>query len=180
MKTKFLLTAFLVCLSHYLFAQIYVTQNANVDFFSDGIIEDIKAINKKSTGLVDVNAKTFLFKITIKDFAFENELMQEHFNEKYLESDKYPSANFKGKIVNDFDISKDGEYQVNAVGDLNIHGINQPRTIPVTVKVQNGKVSLQSKFMVKMIDHKITIPSIMFEKIAEQVTVTISSDLIKK
>ena len=105
--------------------------------------------------------------------------MQSHFNENYLESSKFPNASFKGDFKGDYDLTKDGEYAVSSTGDLEIHGIVQKRTIPAKLIVKNGKVSLFAKFLVKLEEHKIKIPSVVFQNIAEEVEVTVESDLKK-
>jgi len=159
-------------------AQIYTMKDAAVGFFSDAVLEDIAASNTTSQGVVNFGDKTFSFRIPIKGFKFERELMQEHFNENYMESEKYPYSTFKGAIEGLYDIGKDGDYQVSAVGTLNIHGVDMQRTIPVTIHVSKGNVSVESKFMVKLADHKIEIPTIVFQKIAEDVEVSMSSAMV--
>lgn len=105
--------------------------------------------------------------------------MQEHFNENYMESGKFPNATFKGTIEGTFDLNKNGSYPVTAKGELDIHGIKQQRTIPATIEVKDKSVKISSKFKVKLADHKIEIPTIVFNKIAEEIEVSIQSDLVK-
>jgi YceI-like domain len=157
----------------------YLLENTSVRFFSDGIIEDIEAINKDTKGIVDAAKNEFLFKIPIKSFKFSSALMQEHFNENYLESDKYPDGTFKGKIEGSYDLQKDGDYSVKAIGDLVIHGVTQVRTIPATMHVKAGKASIESKFIIKVADHKVKIPTVVIKSIAEEVEVTVKADLKK-
>ena len=99
--------------------------------------------------------------------------MQEHFNEKYMESEKYPSSSFVGKLNEAVDLSKDGEYNLTATGKLKIHGVEMDRTIPVKATVKDGKLSFVSEFKVKVSDHKIEIPTLVMAKIAEEVSVKI-------
>lgn len=157
----------------------YILENTSVRFFSDGVIEDIEAINKDTKGIVDASKNEFLFKIPIKSFKFESALMQEHFNENYLESDKYPEGTFKGKIEGSYNLQKDGDYTVKAIGDLIIHGVTQTRTIPATMHVKDGKASIESKFIIKVADHKVKIPTVVIKSIAEEVEVTVKADLKK-
>jgi polyisoprenoid-binding protein YceI len=157
----------------------YLLENSSVRFFSDGIVEDIEATNKDTKGIVDFSKNEFLFKIPIKSFKFASALMQEHFNENYLESDKYPDGTFKGKIEGTYDLSKDGDYNIKATGELTIHGVTQTRSIPSVIRVKNGKPSIESKFMIKVAEHKIKIPSVVIKNIAEEVEVTIITDLKK-
>jgi polyisoprenoid-binding protein YceI len=150
----------------------YKTSKTQVSFFSKTPVENIEAVNKSSKGIIDFNTKAFLVKIPIKSFDFPSDLMEEHFNENYLESDKYPDATFKGTFEGDYDLKKDGNYPVNANGDLTIHGVTQKRSIPCTLKVVKGNVTASSKFNVKLVDHKIEVPQLVFNKIAEVIEVT--------
>jgi len=157
----------------------YLLENSFVRFFSDGIVEDIEATNKDSKGIIDFSKNEFLIKIPIKSFKFASALMQEHFNENYMESNKFPEGTFKGRIEGTYDLGKNGTYNVNTIGDLTIHGVTKSRNIPASIYVKDGKVSLESKFMIKVAEHKIKIPSIVIRNIAEEVEVTIKSDLKK-
>lgn len=102
--------------------------------------------------------------------------MQEHFNENYMESDKYPNATFKGKLSDKIDPSKDGDYTVTVTGELEVHGVKQPRTITGTIKVLNRQISINSEFNVLCKDHQITIPKLVFKNIAESIQVTVSGN----
>ncbi len=159
-------------------AQIYTMKDANVGFFSDAVLEDIAATNMASQGVVNFQDKSFSLRIPIKSFKFERELMQEHFNENYMESEKYPYSTFKGSIDGDFDVNKDGDYNVTATGILSIHGVDMQRTIPAAIHVKKGAITIESKFMVKLADHKIEIPTIVFQKIAEEIEVTVNSAMV--
>lgn len=179
-KTTILFTCVLIFSSLNSEAQDrYLLENTSVRFFSDGIVEDIEAINKDIKGIIDVSKNEFLFKIPIKSFKFASALMQEHFNENYLESDKYPDGTFKGKIEGSYNLEKDGDYNIQAVGDLVIHGVPQKRTIPATMHVKDGKASIESKFIIKVADHKVKIPTVVIKSIAEEVEVTVKADLKK-
>lgn len=157
----------------------YLLENSFVRFFSDGIVEDIEATNKDGKGIIDFSKNEFLIKIPIKSFKFASSLMQEHFNENYMESDKFPEGVFKGKLEGSYDLNKNGTYNVNTMGDLTVHGVTKTRTIPAFIHVKDGKISLESKFIIKVAEHKIKIPSIVIRNIAEEVEVTIKSDLKK-
>jgi polyisoprenoid-binding protein YceI len=158
-------------------SQNYILEGSKIRFFSHAPLEDIEAITTEGQGAINASKSTFSFRIPINTFQFEKELMQEHFNENYLESAKYPNGTFKGKIEGNYDLKKDGEYAVVAKGDLEIHGVTKPREIQATIKVQNGAASLYSKFKVKVADHNIEIPTLVFQNIAEEVEVTIESKL---
>lgn len=158
-------------------AQIYSSKETFVTFFSDAAIEDIKADNKTSTSLIKGSSSEIAFKVPIQGFSFEQSLMQEHFNEKkYMWSSKHPYATFEGKIEGDYDLSKEGEYEVKAVGTLTIRGVEKQREIEGTLKVdKDGKVKLHTEFSVVLEDHEVPRPSMLFDNIAEQVLVTLDA-----
>lgn len=113
------------------------------------------------------------FVITIRDFEFEKKLMQEHFNEKYLESEKYPKATFQG-VVKNFYPATSGVQTVTAIGKLTIHGVTREVTISGTLENQNNTLQLHSKFVVVLQDYRVEIPQLLWQNIAEQVEVTVS------
>jgi polyisoprenoid-binding protein YceI len=158
-------------------AQRYTLEESKVHFFSSAPMEDIEANNKDCKGVIDTKTNAFSFRIPIKSFIFPSSLMQQHFNENYMESEKYPNATFKGKIEGNYDLKTDGTYDVMAVGDLEIHGKKQARKIPSQIIVKDGKASLKSTFDVKLEDHDVEIPSLMFQKIAETIKVDMVSEL---
>jgi polyisoprenoid-binding protein YceI len=118
--------------------------------------------------------------MTNTQFEFENKLMQEHFNEKYIESEKYPQSSFKGKINETIDYTKDGEHNVTVTGKLNIHGVEQDRTISGKVIIKNGTIQLISEFKVRNVDHNIQIPKLVVAKIAEAIEVKVDCILMPK
>ncbi|MDP3929712.1 MAG: YceI family protein [Bacteroidota bacterium] len=162
------------------FAQLFSTSTARVSFFSKTPVEDINA--ETNTGLMVVNTQTqaIAFSINNTSFSFPNKLMQEHFNEKYMESDKFPKSTFTGKLSEPIDWKSDGEHTVTVVGKLNIHGVEQERSIQGTVKIVNGVPQIETTFMVKNADHKIKIPTIVVSKIAEEIEVKIAATLAPK
>jgi len=178
-KKIFLLTALVGLVSFsQVSAQIYMLENPSVRFFSDALIEDITATNTNAQGLVNFGDKSFSFRVPIKNFEFAKDLMKEHFNENYMESEKFPYGIFKGTINGNYDLSKDGTYEVTAEGVLTIHGVEQKRTLPSKLVVRGSAVSLESVFMVKLVDHDIEIPQLVFQNIAEEIEVTIKSNLV--
>jgi hypothetical protein len=154
---------------------LYVCKNVRITLFSNALIEDIKAVT--STGVSVYNAATgeLDFSVAISTFQFDKAFMQQHFNSDYMESDMYPKAIFKGKIQEHIDITKDGTYTVNVTGELMVHGITQTRTIPGSVIVKNGVISMASEFIVKCGDHHIDIPQILFYHIAENIKISVSA-----
>jgi hypothetical protein len=154
---------------------LYVCKNARVSLYSSAPIEDIKAVTNTAGSVFKASTGDLAFNVTISSFKFEKELMQEHFNSDYMESDKFPRATFKGKIQEHVDLTKDGSYPVTAVGDLTVHGVTQKRNIPGTLTVKNGTVTMIAEFMVKCADHHISIPQIVFHNIAENIKMNISA-----
>ena len=180
MKTKYIFTlATILFAGTLLQAQIYLGKSCEVSFFSKGPIEDIAAINKSTRPILNTAKGEVAVKVTIKGFEFDKKLMEEHFNEKYMESDKYPYATFTGKVNEPMDYKKDGTYKVTVTGKLDMHGVVKDRTIEGTVTIKGGEISFESKFVVALKDHKIEIPSLVAQNIAETVEVTIKTTLIE-
>ena len=152
---------------------VLVTKNAELTLFSKTPIEDIQAVTKNAYGILNLESGELQFGVSVKSFQFRKSLMQEHFNENYMESDKFPAAKFKGKLNIPIDTSRDGEYQVIATGDLEVHGVTQKRSISGTIKVSKGKLEINSAFDVKCKDHNIKIPSLVFKNIAETIRITL-------
>jgi len=173
------ITASLLLTSYISKAQLYITQSGNVSFFSATAMENIDATNKQVRTLLNAKGE-LVFLIGNTEFTFQNKLMQEHFNEKYIESEKYPQSSFKGKINEAFDLTKPGEYPVTATGKLNIHGVEQERTINGKIVVTDKDVQLTAVFKVKLTDHKIDVPKLVMAKIAEDVEVKVNCSLLPK
>jgi hypothetical protein len=174
MVKQLVITAFFCFLGNVLpaQAQLFTAKNSEVDFFSKTPIEDIKALNTKSSSIINTDNGEIVVKIPVNQFQFSNKLMQQHFNENYLESEKYPHATFKGKINEAINFTKAGTYDVSATGILNIHGVNKEKTIKGKLTVGDGILNLNSKFDVLLVDYKIDIPKLVFKKIAEQIAVS--------
>ncbi|MES2627445.1 MAG: YceI family protein [Bacteroidota bacterium] len=156
-------------------AQVVKSAETEVSFFSKSPVEDISALTKKTTAAINLDSRAIAFSVPIKSFVFTNGLMQEHFNENYLESSKYPNASFKGKINENVDLKKDGTYNVTSTGKLNIHGVEQDRTLDGTITVKNGLITLNSAFKVKLVDHRIEVPTLVTKNIAEVIDVKLKA-----
>lgn len=179
MKILFSSLALLVSMS--VFAQKLATRTGYVRFFSHAPVEDIEAVNEQVSSIIDFESGSFAFLVPIKAFTFEKALMQEHFNENYLESAQFPTASFRGKIENlqYVKLDSDGTYEVTFTGSMNIHGIEQPFSTKASIIVKAGKVSLKSKFNIKPADYKISIPASKREHIADTIEVTVSMNYEK-
>ncbi len=160
---------------------LYKATSGEIAFFSETPVENIDAQNKTLKALLNIKTNEIAFVVTNVGFKFEKPLMEEHFNENYMESDKYKLSVFKGKITGEnLDYSKDGTYKVKANGTLDIHGVKQEREIEGDITVKEGKIILTSKFNVALKDHKIKIPKVVVKNIAEVVEVTVNINLEKK
>jgi hypothetical protein len=174
---KKLLLAVFLPLSLNISAQIYSSKVCILSFFSATVMENIDATNKDAHVLLNTSNNNIAVKASQTLFIFKSAFMQEHYNENYMESEKYPLTTFSGKINEPIDYSTNGKYDVTVTGILNMHGVDQSRTINGTIEVQDGKIILDSKFDVKVADHKIKVPSLYVEKIAEVIQVTFHSEL---
>lgn len=168
-------------LSWHSFAQkTYKSNNGTITFFSHTPVEDIEAKSEKASSVINSANNQIAFLVMNTSFKFSNGLMEEHFNEKYMESGKYPKSTFSGKINENIDWVKDGENKVTVTGKLTIHGVTLDRTIPAIITIKEGKVSSKSEFMVKTADHKIEIPKLVWEKIAEEIKINVQSDYVSQ
>jgi len=166
----------LIALSTFAFTnnqKIYQTKSGKVSFFSSTLIEDIAAVNNQVDSKLSNNGQ-MIFQLAIRGFKFENATMQEHFNENYMESDKYPKAVFKGKITNlaDVNFDKDGTYKTTVAGELEIHGVTQNITATGTIDIKAGKVAAKSNFKIKLADYGIK-GTLIGEKIAKELAITV-------
>ncbi len=174
---KFVLSLAILSISGIMNAQIYSAKECTIKFFAGTALEDIDAVTTTVKPLLNSATGDIAVKIAIKSFKFKNSLMQEHFNENYLESDKYPDAKFSGKVNEKVDYTKDAVTNVTVTGKLNVHNVEKDRTLEGTITIKDGLVILDTKFKIKLADHNIEIPSAVGAKIAEEVEVTMNSTL---
>jgi hypothetical protein len=167
---------FFITLAFSVNAQKYMTKNGYIGFFSHTAVEDIKADNNQVAGILDISTGDMVFQALVKSFHFDRALMEEHFNENYMESDKFPKSSFKGKITNlsSVDFSKPGKYDVNVEGDLTIHDVTNNVSTKGTVEVIEGGINANSKFNISPEDYKINIPGVVRDKINKNLEVTVS------
>lgn len=161
-------------------AQIWMAKNAKIRFYSTTPIEDIEAITHTAAGALNLKTGRIFFKATMKSFKFEKALMQEHFNENYVESDKYPYAEYDGLIQNIPELKKDGTYEIYIKGQLTLHGVKAPRDMKATLKLVNGKIESKSVFLVPCHDYSIKIPNVTRKNISDNIEVTVVADFILK
>jgi hypothetical protein len=146
----------------------YFTKTGKIFFDAGTGIEDISATNKSTTSVIDIKTGQLAFETLIKGFEFKNQLMQDHFNENYMESEKLPKSIFKGNIenINKVNFKKDGSYSATIKGKLELHGVTKDVTTKATIKVTKGEISAICSFDVNLEDYKINIPSIAKEKLS--------------
>ncbi len=154
-----------------------MAKTCDVCFFSSGPIEDIKADNKAAKPILNTSTGDIQIKIPMSGFVFEKPLMQEHFNENYVETEKFPNAVFKGKINEKVDWTKDGESKVTITGKLNMHGVEKDRTIDGKVTVKGTVIILSTKFFIHIADYNIKVPSLYVKNIAEDVEIKLDASL---
>jgi YceI-like domain len=176
---KILLTLTALVFSTGIFAQIYIAKTCTISFFSESPLENIEAINKAAKPLVNTSTNDVQVKITNTAFIFEKPLMQEHFNENYMESEKYPNSIFKGKINEKIDWTKDGEHKVTVTGKMSIHGVDKDITIPGLVTIKGGEITIVTKFKIHVADYNIKVPSLYVQNIAEDVEVKLNAVLVQ-
>jgi hypothetical protein len=174
---KLILSSIAVILCANVFAQIYIAKTCVISFLSKTPVEDIAGVNSQTKPLLNTATGDIQMKIAMTGFIFEKPLMQEHFNENYVESEKFPVAIFKGKINEKVDYTKDGEYKVTVTGKLNLHGVEKDRTIDGVVSIKGGVISLSSNFKIKFADHNIIIPGLYSGIIPEDTDVKLDATM---
>lgn len=161
----------LLCFCFSAFAQKYVSDSSRIHFYSSAPVEDIEAVNIKSQSAMDLSNGGFAFSVPSNQFQFAKSLMQEHFNENYMESEKYPKSTFTGKVKN-WEVFQ-GEQEVIASGDLTIHGVTRKVEIPAKLNIQENQLIVDSVFPVALAEYKIKIPKALFYNIADTIAVTV-------
>lgn len=181
MKKNTLLLAILLLTTFLTNAQKYMTKGGTIKFFSDTPVEKIEAQNHQVNSALDFASGNFVFKVLIRGFEFEKALMQEHFNENYMESEKFPNSTFNGKITNikDVNLAKDGVYKVVVEGDLAMHGVTNKVKVGGTLEVKGGKVVGKAVFNVAPKDYNIAIPKAVIKNISEAIQVDVNVTLDK-
>jgi polyisoprenoid-binding protein YceI len=160
-------------------AQKFFTKDGTIRFFSDAKVEKIEATNNKASIVLDASSGAIEIAALIKGFVFENAFMGEHFNETYMESDKFPKANFKGKleIPSAVNVNMAGTYKAKVVGDLTMHGVTKPVSAEGTFVVGGGKIDTDAKFTIKASDFDIKIPGDKADNISNVIEITCKSSL---
>ena len=163
-------------------AQTYITKNGKITFFSKTPMENIDAVNNQVVSALDSKTGVMQFSVQIKGFLFKKALMQEHFNEEYMQSDKYPKATFKGTIanINKVNFAKDGNYAVSVTGNFSVHDVTNKVTVPGTISIVGGKVNATATFNILLADYKIDIPKIVQDNISRSIEIKVDCNYLPK
>lgn len=166
-------------LSGLLVAQIYTAKSGStaISFFSSAPLENIEALNKGAVIIFKTSTNDIQIRVSIQNFKFKNSLMEEHFNENYLESTKYPNCEFKGKINESVNHAVEGENKVTITGIMDLHGVKKEITLDGVLTKIGNEYKIASKFKVKVADYNIKVPSMYVKNIAEVVEVSVTSTL---
>ncbi|WP_343744408.1 YceI family protein [Chitinophaga sp.] len=175
MKNLFLLFSLVIITSAVSAQDVFSCKNTRFSFFSSAPLEDIEAKTDKGVSAINVKTGAIYFKVPIASFQFRKKLMQDHFNQNYLESDKFPFAEFKGKVVENTDLSRNGTYEVTVEGTLNLHGVDKAYREKGTITVKDGNITAGSTFNIRVADHRIDVPSMVVKNVAEVVAVTVNA-----
>jgi polyisoprenoid-binding protein YceI len=158
-------------------AQTFSTEKLSVHIYAPAPISDIEALTNTAFGSIDLIKKEVKVNIQVNSLSFKRALMQQHFNEKHIESDKYPTASFKGKFPNDLNLNVDSTYHLNIDGRLNLHGVNVNMVIPCNVLIKNKQINIKSEFKLKSKDFKIKTPAMLGKTVGEEIAVTVNGIL---
>lgn len=155
---------------------VYETTTGRIDFKSVARLEIIKATSTELVGLLDIDKRNFSFSVNMRSFdGFNSPLQRDHFYEKYIETDKYPQATYKGKIIEEPDLAKNGTYTIRTKGLFTLHGVSQERIIRSIITVKDSKVSIRSSFKVYLSEHNIPIPKVVNQKLANEISVDVNA-----
>ncbi len=179
---SFIICALVIVLPFFTNAQTKLfTKTGNISFFSKTNIENISARNNKVLAVWELASGKIEFSVLMKGFEFEKALMQEHFNEDYIESDKYPKAILKAVIENSSTIllTTDKTYSVKVNGTLTMHGVTKPITTTATIKVKGGIASATASLPVLLADYNIKIPAVVADNINKKIDISINIPAFK-
>jgi polyisoprenoid-binding protein YceI len=177
---KYIFISLVLFTSSIINCQKYFTKDGKIHFEASSPIEKIEASNSKATSVIDLTSGAIEWSVLMKGFTFEKALMQEHFNENYVESTKYPKAIFKGKLSSSSQLKfdKDGVYTADVNGTLDLHGISRTVKAKVTFNVKGSKISANSTFKILLADYGITIPSLVKDKISKETEIKVEANYL--
>ncbi|MEM7551287.1 MAG: YceI family protein [Bacteroidota bacterium] len=156
----------------------YKTSSGKVDFTSDAPLELIEASSDQLSGIIEPSSRKYAFSIPITSFqGFVSDLQRQHFNEDYMETEKYPKGTFTGTIQENIDFSQNGKSNITAIGDLTIHGITKKRNLKSILLIEDEEIKIFSSFIILLEDHEIPVPKIVFKKIASEIQIEVNAVL---
>jgi len=157
----------------------FYTKTGSISFYSKTKMEDIEAHHRSVTCVLDTKNGTVQFAVLMKGFEFRKALMQEHFNENYVESDKYPKAQFKGQVTNSssIDYTKEGTYPAKIKGTLTIHGEEKEVETDGMITVKDEKIGTAAEFQIAIADYKISVPALVKDNISKNISIKVSCSL---
>ncbi len=178
-KRNFILTLLCLLAVHTVAAQVYLTRNGTIRFFSEAPLENIEAINRQVMSALNTETGEFVFRLPIRSFAFDKALMQEHFNDNFLESHNYPNASFQGvaKEVESIDFSASGSYEVTVAGELTIKDVTKTINEPGTLTVSDGQIAGEAAFVIILEDYNVNIPRRYARNISPEIEVFVDVTL---
>jgi flagellar basal body P-ring protein FlgI len=179
MKKYYVIALLFSIQAQMLAGQKYFSKAGNIHFVSESPLEKIEATNSSALVVLDASTGQMEWSVLIKGFQFAKDLMQEHFNENYMESHKYPKGLFKGAITNmhEVNLKKDGTYPVQVKGDLTLHGVTKVLITSGKIFVKGGKISASSTFDIVVADYNIVVPKVVKENIARSVKTEVNAEL---
>lgn len=179
MKNICFILAFILAAAASSYAQqdMLLTDNGSIKGASEAPLEIIRFQSRSLKGIINPATKSFAFKVSVSSFqGFNSDIQRVHFMENYMEQKKYPEATFTGKVIEDIPFDTPGTYTVRAKGELEIHGVKKERIIKGTVTISESGVHIRSDFTIPVADHGITIPRIVKQKIAEEISVSVEME----
>lgn len=160
-------------------AQVWKCKGGKIEFNSDAPLEIINAKSGELRAVIDPANGNFAFSVRNSSFrGFNSVLQEEHFHESYMESHRYDVSSFMGKIIEKIDFTKGGTFTIRAKGKLSVHGLERERIIQSVVQINGSKMNVKSTFMVPLVEHNISIPKLVHQKIAEEIQVKINADFV--
>ncbi len=161
--------------------RLYNADKITLTLFSEARLENIEAASSKgSASIINADTRELVFRTPIRSFSFEQKLMEEHFNENYMNSEKFPYAILKGKIVEDVDFTIEGLHQVTMNGIFTVHGITKQQTVTGTILSKGGRLFLDAVFMLAVSDYQIKIPNDKISNISQTIKITVHAEYLPK
>ncbi|NNC95391.1 MAG: YceI family protein [Chitinophagales bacterium] len=153
---------------------LFKVDDGKAHFVSNAPLEIIEAVSSEVQGYLRLSDQSFAFKLNVSSFyGFNSELQRQHFNDHYMEIDQFPDASFSGKIIEQIDLNVEGIQTIRAKGLLTVHGVTQERIIKCNLIVEDEKISAKATFSLMLEDHNISIPKIVYQKIAEEIFIQV-------